>query len=179
MRVRNALLLDNVARGNPYARLPTHSSNIMAATVKASRYGNKAKIGKSAAKLVVYDENVHRAQWSVGLRINMVCSTPGMSEQSLKLSTNNLFVVRSRSVRAAVGDGRKMIEAHKGNNSKLALADTHFDLSLSRDSYFGRNLYSRHTPSLLSDRNLSSCQTGTTIGWGYVLCYFITFCKFC
>lgn len=53
MRVRSALLLDNVARGNPYARLPTHSSNIMAATVKASRYGNKAKIGKSAAKLVV------------------------------------------------------------------------------------------------------------------------------
>ena len=91
----------------------------------------------------------------------MVCSTPGMSEQSLKLSTNNLFVVRSRSVRAAVGDGRKMIEAHKGNNSKrechntplrhhLALADTHFDLSLSRDSYFGRNLYSCYTPSLLS-----------------------------
>ena len=32
----------------------------------------------------------------------------------------------------------------------LALADTHFDLSLSRDSYFGRNLYSCHTPSLLS-----------------------------
>nr|DAT96055.1 MAG TPA: hypothetical protein [Caudoviricetes sp.] len=29
------------------------------------------------------------------------------------------------------------------------------------------------------DRNLSSCQTGTTIGWDYVLCYFITFCKFC
>lgn len=133
----------------------------MAATVKASRYGNKAKIGKSAAKLVVYDENVHRAQWSIGLRVNMVCSTPGISEQSLKLSTNNLFVVRSRSVRAAVGDRRKMIEAHKGNNSKrechntplrhhLALADTHFDLSLSRDSYFGRNLYSCHTPSLLS-----------------------------
>lgn len=107
MRVRNALLLDNVARGNPYARLPTHSSNIMAATVKASRYGNKAKIGKSAAKLVVYDENVHRAQWSIGLWVNMVCSTPGMSEQSLKLSTNSLFVVRSRSVRAAVGDRRK------------------------------------------------------------------------
>ena len=82
MRVRSALLLDNVARGNPYARLPTHSSNIMAATVKASRYGNKAEIGKSAAKLVTYgDENVHRAQWSVGLMINMVCSTPGVSEQ--------------------------------------------------------------------------------------------------
>ena len=87
----------------------------------------------------------------------MVCSTPGMSEQSLILSTDNLFVVRSRSVRAAVGDRRKMIEAHKGNNSKraghktplrhhLALADTHF----SRDSYFGRNLYSCHTPSPLS-----------------------------
>lgn len=75
--------------------------------MKASRYGNKAKIGKSAAKLVIYDENVHRAQWSVGLRINMVCSTPGMSEQSLILSTDNLFVVRSRSVRAAVGDRRK------------------------------------------------------------------------
>lgn len=54
-----------------------------------------------------------------------------------------------------------MIEAYKGNNSKrecrntplrhhLALADTHFDLSFSRDSYFGRNLYSCHTPSLLS-----------------------------
>lgn len=79
----------------------------------------------------------------------------------LILSTNNLFVVRIRSVRAAVGDRRRMIEAHKGNNSKrechntplrhhLALADTHFDLSLSRDSYFGRNLYSCHTPSLLS-----------------------------
>ncbi len=40
----------------------------------------------------------------------MVCSTPGMSEQSLILSTDNLFVVRSRSVRAAVGDRRKMIE---------------------------------------------------------------------
>ena len=119
MRVRNALLLDNVARGNPYARLPTHSSNIMAATVKASRYGNKAKIGKSAAKLVVYDENVHRAQWSVGLRINMVCSTPGMSEQSLKLSTNNLFVVRSRSVRAAVGDRRKSNIIHRYNNQLM------------------------------------------------------------
>lgn len=53
------------------------------------------------------NENVHRTQWSVGLRINMVCSTPGMSEQSLILSTDNLFVVRSRSVRAAVGDRRK------------------------------------------------------------------------
>ena len=26
----------------------------------------------------------------------MVCSTPGMSEQSLKLSTNNLFVANGR-----------------------------------------------------------------------------------
>lgn len=121
MRVRNALLLDNVARGNPYARLPTHSSNIMAATVKASRYGNKAKIGKSAAKLVVYDENVHRAQWSIGLWVNMVCSTPGMSEQSLKLSTNNLFVVRSRSVRAAVGDRRKSNITHRYNDQLVCV----------------------------------------------------------
>ena len=121
MRVRNALLLDNVARGNPYARLPTHSSNIMAATVKASRYGNKAKIGKSAAKLVVYDENVHRAQWSIGLWVNMVCSTPGMSEQSLILSTDNLFVVRSRSVRAAVGDRRKSNIIHRYNNQHSAV----------------------------------------------------------